>query len=209
MEDWLSKQGTGSTFTAIDKKTLSDLSAILAPFNEQRRIVEKLDKLLAKVESAKARLERVPAILKRFRQAVLAAAVSGELTKDWRERNGQTSKDWHNVSFGKVAEHRLGKMLDKAKNTGKPTQYLRNVNVRWFEFDLTDLSFMRATEKDKKELSIQNGDLLVCEGGEPGRCAVWQNGETDLIFQKAIHRIRPSEQLDPWWIALNIRHDAE
>ncbi len=56
----------------------------LAPRNEQKRIADKLDAVLARVDACRERLDRVPAILKRFRQAVLAAATSGELTKDWR-----------------------------------------------------------------------------------------------------------------------------
>jgi len=78
-------RGTG--IPHVEPKLFWNIDIPLPPLNEQSRIVEKLDKLLAKVESAKARLERVPLILKRFRQAVLGAAVSGELTKDWRERN--------------------------------------------------------------------------------------------------------------------------
>src|SRR5437016_5413185 len=102
-------------------------------------------------------------------------------------------------SVGSVADMRLGKMLDQAKNVGTPTQYLRNVNVRWFSFELVDLFEMRATQQDKGEFSIKDGDLLVCEGGEPGRCAVWNLGSNDLIFQKAIHRIRLKDKISPHW----------
>lgn len=82
-----------SEFTAgiavpnVNATKLAELKIPIPPLNEQHRIVEKLDKLLAKVESAKARLERIPRLLKQFRQAVLSAAVSGELTKDWRKNN--------------------------------------------------------------------------------------------------------------------------
>lgn len=64
---------------------------LLAPYNEQIRIANKLDSILAKVDKAQARLDKIPTILKRFRQSVLAAATSGELTKEWREDN-DTSK---------------------------------------------------------------------------------------------------------------------
>lgn len=85
IEDWLSLQGTGSTFTAISKTDLEKLSIRLAPANEQRRIVAKLEKLLGKVDACHKRLERIPLILKRYRQSVLAAACSGRLTQDWSE----------------------------------------------------------------------------------------------------------------------------
>lgn len=79
----------------ISASELEELTFPLAPLNEQKRIVEKLDKLLARVEEAKARLDKIPVILKRFRQSVLNSAVTGELTKDWRERNKdvQSSED--------------------------------------------------------------------------------------------------------------------
>lgn len=77
----------GSAQGGINTSFAPNTIVPLAPLNEQHRIVEKLDYLLAKVEAARERLERIPHILKRFRQAVLAAAVSGELTRDWRERN--------------------------------------------------------------------------------------------------------------------------
>lgn len=78
------------TGTAQPQVTIANANEILiklAPLNEQKRIVEKLDKLLARVEESKSRLEKIPVIIKRFRQSVLNAAVTGELTKDWRERN--------------------------------------------------------------------------------------------------------------------------
>ena len=71
----------------VPKDYLLNYTVPLAPENEQKRIADKLDSVLAKVEAAQARLDKIPTILKRFRQSVLAAATSGELTKDWREEN--------------------------------------------------------------------------------------------------------------------------
>ena len=76
--------GTGTTFKEISGATAKTLPFILPPLAEQKVIADKLDKLLAQVETTKAHLERIPNILKRFRQSVLAAAVSGKLTKEWR-----------------------------------------------------------------------------------------------------------------------------
>lgn len=81
----------GVTRQALTKAWIEGLEVPIAPLSEQRRIVEKVEALLADVNKAKERLDRVPLILKRFRQAVLAAACSGELTKEWRERHGSRS----------------------------------------------------------------------------------------------------------------------
>jgi type I restriction enzyme S subunit len=118
-------------------------------------------------------------------------------------------KGWSWARIGDVGEIRLGKMLDRAKNQGEPVEYLRNINVRWFDFDLSDLRTMRATPQEREELSIRDGDLLVCEGGEPGRCAVWRGGKNALLYQKALHRIRTSSAVIPEVLMYRLRHDAE
>jgi type I restriction enzyme S subunit len=171
----------------------------IAPLAEQKRIADKLDTVLTRVDAVNTRLARVAPLLKRFRQSVLAAATSGRLTEDWR---GGIETSYAKAPMRELAEMRLGKMLDKAKNTGVLVRYLRNVNVRWFGFDLSDLSELRIESHERDGLSIRDGDLLICEGGEPGRCAIWQGGETDLIFQKALHRVRVQKQkLLPEWVA--------
>lgn len=100
-------------------------------------------------------------------------------------------------------------MLDKKKNVGVPTRYLRNINVRWFGFDLNDLREIKATIEDREKLSLRHGDVLVCEGGEPGRAAVWENNTEGLIYQKALHRIRLKGNIQSKWLVYNLRVDAD
>ncbi|WP_337910473.1 restriction endonuclease subunit S [Vibrio cholerae] len=89
----LGLNATGSTVKGIKAATLKKLEVNIPPLAEQTRIVEKLDEVLAQVDTIKARLDGIPAILKRFRQSVLAAAVSGKLTEEWRKNNsGQQIK---------------------------------------------------------------------------------------------------------------------
>jgi type I restriction enzyme S subunit len=116
---------------------------------------------------------------------------------------------WASTSFAELGQLRLGKMLDKSKNTGVPVSYLRNVNVRWFQFDLSDLQTILLSEDEKDALSIQDGDLLICEGGEPGRAAVWRGGANDLTFQKALHRMRVASGIEPELLMYRLRADAE
>ena len=80
-------------------------------------------------------------------------------------------------------------MLDGIKNQGISRKYLRNLNVRWFDFDLSDLLEMKIQDEELLRYSVQKGDLLVCEGGYPGRSAIW-NENYNICFQKAIHRVR-------------------
>jgi len=108
------------------------------------------------------------------------------------------SEEWEYRPVSEIADHRLGKMLDKRKNKGDFRQYIRNVNVRWFSFDLSDLKEMRFTDDECEKYEIEKGDLVVCEGGYPGRAAIWQDEET-IFFQKALHRIRFHEQERNEW----------
>lgn len=82
-------------------------------------------------------------------------------------------------------------MLDASRETGNHARsYLRNANVRWFGFDLADLAQMDFSEQERKKFALRPGDVLVCEGGEPGRAAVWTEPIADCYFQKALHRVR-------------------
>lgn len=83
-------------------------------------------------------------------------------------------------------------MLDKSKNRGKLQPYVRNLNVRWFEVDLNDLQEMRFEENERERYMARKGDVLICEGGYPGRAALW-NHDDPIFIQKAIHRVRFSE----------------
>ena len=96
---------------------------------------------------------------------------------------------WKWVRLGEICESNLGKMLDGIKNQGISRKYLRNLNVRWFDFDLSDLLEMKIQDEELLRCSVQKGDLLVCEGGYPGRSAIW-NENYNICFQKAIHRVR-------------------
>lgn len=81
---------------------------------------------------------------------------------------------WEKVKLGNVTDSCLGKMLDQNKNKGDYQPYLANVNVRWGEFDLENLPLMKFEESEQERYELKYGDLVICEGGEPGRCAIWK-----------------------------------
>lgn len=102
---------------------------------------------------------------------------------------------WKWVRLPSVSSSCLGKMLDRQKNSGSLMPYLRNVNVRWGSFDLMDLLEMRFEDVEDDRFLIRKNDLVMCEGGEPGRCAIWAQ-DTPIHFQKACHRIRFAQSLN-------------
>ena len=103
-------------------------------------------------------------------------------------------ESWKWVRLPAISASCLGKMLDKQKNTGISMPYLRNVNVRWGSFDLSDLLEMKFEDVNDERFLIRKNDLVMCEGGEPGRCAIWA-AEQPIHFQKACHRLRFSQEL--------------
>ncbi|VBB41818.1 Restriction modification system DNA specificity domain-containing protein [uncultured Desulfatiglans sp.] len=104
---------------------------------------------------------------------------------------------WPTQKLEAVADFCLGKMLDQKKNRGEPLPYLANVNVRWGEFDLADLREMRFEQHELDRYGLKYGDIVMCEGGEPGRCAIWKEQCSSMMIQKALHRIRPHDCLRP------------
>src|SRR5262249_53841118 len=137
-----------------------------------------------------------------YKEAILAAAFRGHLATD-------SKRDWRTEPLHRFADLQLGKMLDKAKNKGTLIPYLRNVNVRWFTFDLTDLLEMPFSEAEQHKFAIRDGDIMICEGGEPGRAAIWSGGETKLKYQKALHRVRLLPGYNQKWIAYQLYYLAQ
>ncbi len=166
------KKGTGTPH--LDTNILNQQKLIVPPVEEQKHIVSRIEELFSQLDTAVETLKNTKQQLAVYRQAVLneAFASTDEL-----------------LPFGEIMISRLGKMLDKEKNTGTPQKYLRNLNVRWFSFDLSDLLEMRIMDDEADKYTVTCGDLIVCEGGEPGRCAVWEK-EEPLFYQKALHRVR-------------------
>ncbi|WP_298533191.1 restriction endonuclease subunit S [uncultured Treponema sp.] len=145
---------------------------------EQEKIVKELDTVRLIINKNKQILEKFDILIKsRFIE------MFGDII--------QNKKNWELKSFTEIAKSRLGKMLDSKKQTGKEKYpYLANFNVQWFRFNLENLNEMDFSEADRIEFALKDGDLLVCEGGEVGRCAVWHNQIENCFFQKAVHRVR-------------------
>lgn len=163
------------------KKKIGALLVPVIPYEEQQRIVTKIEELFSKLDKGAEELNKIKDQLKIYRQAVLKKAFDGEL---------------EHKAFGDISYSRLGKMLDRNKNTGEYKPYLRNINVRWMTFDLCDILDIRVEQSELGKYTATKGDLLMCEGGEPGRCAIW-NMDYDICYQKALHRIRFDDNINP------------
>ena len=167
----MAENASGTTRKRITRKKLEKFELPLPPLAEQKAIAEKLDTLLAQVENTKARLERIPKILKRFRQSVLAAAVSGKLTEEWRSDNDRDISSWEETKFSEICDQitvgYVGRMLDKYQDSGVP--FLRSQNVRAFNFSPINLLYI--SEDFHQEIyksRLEPGDLAIVRSGAPG-----------------------------------------
>jgi type I restriction enzyme S subunit len=121
-----------------------------------------------------------------------------------------SAKAWRSVPLGQIADVRLGKMLDKVKHLkGRRLPYLRNVNVRWGTVETDDLREMYFEDDELERYGLRAGDVLVCEGGEPGRASVWDGRLPGLKYQKAIHRVRFNEAFEPRLLVYQLEHIAK
>lgn len=170
-----------TTIPSLAKRDLENVEMPVPPLDEQSRIVVRIEELFSELDKAVDTLKTTKEQLEVYRQAVLKDAFSNIAEY---------------IPFGKITSSCLGKMLDKQKNVGVPCKYLRNINVRWFSFDLSDLLDMKIEEKEFEKYTICKNDLVICEGGEPGRCAVWEKDET-IFYQKALHRVRFTIKAEP------------
>ncbi|MBW8354066.1 MAG: restriction endonuclease subunit S [Pseudomonas sp.] len=109
---------------------------------------------------------------------------------------GVIPDDWDVSTVGAEFEIKLGKMLDSEKNVGVPKPYLGNKSVQWGRIDISDLPTVPMTRADLEKYRLRDGDLLVCEGGDVGRAALWSSPLEECYYQKALHRLRPLRGFD-------------
>jgi len=110
---------------------------------------------------------------------------------------GVIPAEWQVSTVGREFDIKLGKMLDAEKNVGVPKPYLGNRAVQWDRVDISELPTIRMTRADMDRFRLRKGDLLVCEGGEVGRAAIWDAPIDECYYQKALHRLRPLHGFDP------------
>ncbi|HIF9401909.1 TPA: restriction endonuclease subunit S [Photobacterium damselae] len=154
----LRQNDSSSAQPVISGQKVYPIKVKLPPLNEQKRIVEKLDEVLAQVDTIKARLDGIPAILKRFRQSVLAAAVSGKLTEEWR---GESSTNWKQMVFDEVVLA-SGNGLSKRKGVeGKEITVLRLADFKNAQRIYGNERKIILTDKEREKYLLSSGDLLA------------------------------------------------
>ncbi|WP_374640636.1 restriction endonuclease subunit S [Hydrogenophaga sp.] len=207
----LVEKAVGGAQPNISQAILRDLPVPVPPGDVQRRIVAEIDKQFSRLDEAVANLLRVKANLKRYKAAVLKAAVEGRLV--------ETAGGWRESTLGAEGAI-IGGLTKNQKRNDLPLKlpYLRVANVYANELRLDDIEFIGVAEKELEKLLVRKGDLLVVEGnGSPdqiGRVALWNDAIPNCVHQNHLIKVRFGEEVMPEWALIWMlspigRHEIE
>lgn len=199
----------------FNKEDLAEIMIPLAPLAEQRRIVAKLERLLGQVDACQKRLTKIPTLLKRFRQSILAAACSGHLTADWRDKNSAIDNDgvkdlpngWSFSIVGNVLEGLKYGTSMKCGYERRGVPVLRIPNVVSGKIDPTDLKFAELPTTELTQLRLIPGDLLLIRSNGSvslvGRSAIVSAEQKGFAYAGYLIRLRPNRRkIDPEFLNL-------
>ena len=203
-------RGNSSTGARHDRMSISADAFMQMPVPdidpvEQSKVSDCLFFLDADMGAETRKLEA----LKVHKQGLMRQLFPAESERLPRLRFPGFEGEWDEVALGDIAEIKLGKMLDSNKHrTGNVLSYLNNLSVRWNEIDTSSLPQMYFDEDELDRFGLKAGDVVVCEGGEPGRSAVWDGRLPDIKFQKAVHRVRFNIPFEPHLLVLYLESVA-
>ena len=195
--------GIGSTFLEVNKRDTERFEVLVPPtLDQQYQIAE----ILSTVDEAIEQTEALIAKTQQIKAGLMHDLFNRGVTKDGQLRPpreeapylykesplGWIPKEWEFDSIGSQFSIQLGKMLNKLAKTGRfSAPYVGNRAIQWDKVDLAGLEEMDFTPSEREKFRLQPGDLLVCEGGEVGRTAMWRGEIDECYYQKALHRLRP------------------
>jgi len=197
------KQSTG--IQNLNSSSYFSEAVALPPEPEQQTIATFLDHATARIDTLIAKKQRLIELLQEKRTALITRAVTKGLDPNVAMKDsgvewlGEVPGHWDLAPVYSRYVVALGKMLDAKRITGEFFgPYLRNVDVQWDVVNVDDLPEMDFAPWERDRYLLHRGDLLVCEGGEVGRTAIWRGELDECFYQKAIHRVRPrSDSEDP------------
>lgn len=211
----ISENLSGSAQPNCNASKLATISLPLAPLAEQRRIVAKLEKLLGQVNACQQRLEKLPTLLKRFRQTILAAACSGRLTADWREKNPTSSNDaendlpngWQQTTVGDAIESLKYGASQKCSHEKQGVPVLRIPNIADGMVSQSNLKYAKLPEKEFQQLRLRVGDILLIRSNGSvslvGKCALVRAADKDFAYAGYLIRLRPdAKKVSPEFLNL-------
>ncbi|EDQ9751114.1 restriction endonuclease subunit S [Salmonella enterica subsp. enterica] len=198
------EMGTGTTFKEISGSAAKTLPFVMAPLAEQKIIAEKLDTLLAQIDSTKARLEQIPQILKRFRQSILASAVNGNLTEEWRKKNTLNIDNWEKLTLGHIVKKiEAGKNLKCIETPPHDEQYgiIKISAVTWGEYNEDESKTLPDDSLFVESRRIATGDFLISRANTLellGNPVIVKKVTKNLMLSDKVLRLVMADNDKPW-----------
>ena len=190
--------GVGGSLMRAQPKYVKTYPLPLPPLPEQQRIVDRIESLYAKLDEAKQKAQDALDSFETRKAAILHKAFTGELTARWRKEH-EHDLNLEEYTIGDLFSHTTGKALKKGNTTGTLYKYITTSNLYWGRFDFSEVREMYFTDKELEKCTAKKGDLLVCNGGDVGRSAVW-NYDYDICLQNHISKLRPkNEKINVWF----------
>ncbi|WP_289874633.1 restriction endonuclease subunit S [uncultured Muribaculum sp.] len=203
---------TGSAQPKLSQDNLNKIPISLPPLAEQERITAEIERWFALIDQIEQGKSDLQATIKQAKSKILDLAIHGKLVpQDPNDEpaiellkrinpdftpcdNGHYPNGWQQTILGELFYHNTGKALNSSNKEGVMRNYLTTSNVYWNKFDFTVIKQMPFKESELDKCTVTKGDLLVCEGGDIGRSAIW-NYDYDICIQNHIHRLRPKIDL--------------
>ena len=194
---------TGTTFKELSGAAAAKLPFVIAPLAEQKRIADKLEAVLGRVDACRARLDRLPALLKRFRQSVLAAATLGKLTEEWRMTN-RVSDEWEDTTVGSIitrVEAGLNVQCDERPPRSDERGLVKISAVTWGTYDDEKSKTLPTHVKVPDSTRIRVGDFLISRANTlelVGACVIVHKVTRPVFLSDKILRLVLPDAIKPW-----------
>ena len=215
----LNQYATATAQPGLSVATVNEVEFMLPPLNEQCRIADFIANCFEAIESLTTQANDLRLTLDKAKSKILDLAIHGKLVP--QDPNDEPASEllkrinpkavascdnphyenipssWVCTTMGSIFQHNTGKALNKSASTGGALlPYLTTSNVYWKTFDLSVVKEMRFKESEIEKCTIRKGDLLVCEGGDIGRAAIWDK-DYSICIQNHLHRLRPKGDVVP------------
>lgn len=212
MQHEIKANASATTLPILNKANFSKIAITIPPLQEQSRIVKSIEHWLSLVDCIDGNKENLQKTIREAKSKILTLAIHGKLVPqdptdepasellkrinpkaEITSDNGHYQKlpeRWCETQLGDIFNHNTGKALNSSNTEGTLKDYLTTSNVYWNSFDFSVIKKMLFKESELNKCQITKGDLLVCEGGDIGRAAIW-NYDYDICIQNHLHRLRP------------------
>ena len=215
LQEQMYSQSKGTTVDTITINKAQNYLIPLPPITEQKKIVDSIQKFFSHIDILEHNKSELKISIKQAKSKILDLAIHGKLVP--QDPNDESAEEllkriatsdnrpykkfedevpfdlpdtWEWCNLDDIYNHTTGKALKKSNSTGTLHKYITTSNLYWNSFDFTEVRSMYFTDEELEKCTIKKGDLILCNGGDVGRAAIW-NYDYDICYQNHVSRLRP------------------